>query len=307
MNRFHNILFVSCGIKAETEALQQAIQLAENNQANLELLIVGPQFPKAFEQYKKSYEAFLREHINKAIEAAQPAKKKITIKVDIEWGSSADTLIIQRVLRQSHDLVIKAVESNTPETGYKALDMSLLRKCPCTLFLQRPLKKNKVTRIAVAIDPEHESPSGEDLTQNLLKLAHTLAMHYKGELSIISCWDFVLENFLRNNAWLEMPTKELDNILSNEGNANYATLNKLIHNAGLKDKPTIYHLKGNPTELIPSIITEKKIDILVMGTVARTGISGFIIGNTAEDILQKLDCSLWALKPQGFISPVKAY
>jgi nucleotide-binding universal stress UspA family protein len=44
-----------------------------------------------------------------------------------------------------------------------------------------------------------------------------------------------------------------------------------------------------------------------MGTVARTGISGFIIGNTAENILQKIDCSLLALKPQGFVSPVKAY
>jgi len=52
---------------------------------------------------------------------------------------------------------------------------------------------------------------------------------------------------------------------------------------------------------------ETKIDILIMGTVARTGISGFIIGNTAENILQKIDCSLLALKPQGLVSPVKAY
>lgn len=44
-----------------------------------------------------------------------------------------------------------------------------------------------------------------------------------------------------------------------------------------------------------------------MGTVARTGIPGFIIGNTAENILQKIDCSLLALKPLGFVSPVKAY
>ena len=54
-------------------------------------------------------------------------------------------------------------------------------------------------------------------------------------------------------------------------------------------------------------MTDKKIDILVMGTVARTGISGFIIGNTAENTVQKLSCSLMALKPQGFVSPVKAY
>lgn len=66
-------------------------------------------------------------------------------------------------------------------------------------------------------------------------------------------------------------------------------------------------LKGEPEDLIPATITDTKIDILIMGTVARTGISGFIIGNTAENILQKIDCSLLALKPQGFVSPVKAY
>jgi len=44
-----------------------------------------------------------------------------------------------------------------------------------------------------------------------------------------------------------------------------------------------------------------------MGTVARTGISGFIIGNTAENILEEISCSLIALKPEGFVSPVKAY
>lgn len=69
----------------------------------------------------------------------------------------------------------------------------------------------------------------------------------------------------------------------------------------------LHFLKGHPSELIPSSINEHKIDMLVMGTVARTGIAGFFIGNTAENILQKINCSLWALKPHGFVSPVKAY
>jgi nucleotide-binding universal stress UspA family protein len=46
-------------------------------------------------------------------------------------------------------------------------------------------------------------------------------------------------------------------------------------------------------------------DLVVMGTVARTGISGLIIGNTAEAILDQLMCSVLAVKPPGFTSPVK--
>jgi len=55
------------------------------------------------------------------------------------------------------------------------------------------------------------------------------------------------------------------------------------------------------------LLRKQPIDVLVMGTLGRTGISGFIIGNTAENVVQKLECSLLALKPGGFVSPVKAY
>jgi len=39
--------------------------------------------------------------------------------------------------------------------------------------------------------------------------------------------------------------------------------------------------------------------------VARTGLSGLIMGNTAETILGSVRCSVLAVKPQGFVTPVK--
>lgn len=40
-------------------------------------------------------------------------------------------------------------------------------------------------------------------------------------------------------------------------------------------------------------------------TVARTGVAGIIMGNTAETILNQIDCSILAIKPPGFVTPVK--
>jgi nucleotide-binding universal stress UspA family protein len=51
-------------------------------------------------------------------------------------------------------------------------------------------------------------------------------------------------------------------------------------------------------------VAKLQADIVVMGTVARTGISGLIIGNTAETILNQLTCSVLAVKPSGFKTPV---
>ncbi len=56
--------------------------------------------------------------------------------------------------------------------------------------------------------------------------------------------------------------------------------------------------------MIAPLAAELQADLVVMGTVARTGISGLIIGNTAETILNQLTCSVLAIKPPGFNTPV---
>jgi len=49
---------------------------------------------------------------------------------------------------------------------------------------------------------------------------------------------------------------------------------------------------------------KRNIDLIVMGTVARTGIAGFFIGNTAENVLNQVDCSVLTVKPDEFVTPV---
>ena len=64
-------------------------------------------------------------------------------------------------------------------------------------------------------------------------------------------------------------------------------------------EPRTHLLKGSPSAIIPNLARTLRVDLIVMGTVARTGIPGLIIGNTAESILRDIDCSLLAVKPEG--------
>lgn len=57
--------------------------------------------------------------------------------------------------------------------------------------------------------------------------------------------------------------------------------------------------------MIRGVADEMEADLLVMGTVCRTGIAGFFIGNTAESLIPDATCSVLALKPDGFVSPVE--
>jgi nucleotide-binding universal stress UspA family protein len=69
-------------------------------------------------------------------------------------------------------------------------------------------------------------------------------------------------------------------------------------------KPQRHLIKGWPRKEIPALAERLDVDLVVMGTVARTGVPGLLMGNTAETILNQIDCSVLAIKPPGFKTPV---
>jgi len=60
-----------------------------------------------------------------------------------------------------------------------------------------------------------------------------------------------------------------------------------------------------PTKAILRVVEGVHPDLVVMGTIARGGIAGMLVGNTAERLLQRLDCSLLTVKPADFVCPVE--
>jgi nucleotide-binding universal stress UspA family protein len=102
-----------------------------------------------------------------------------------------------------------------------------------------------------------------------------------------------------------MSSAEVDRLVERErasSHARFETLMKAFANHPAKH--SMLHLKGAPGDAIPEHAQSAGIDTVVMGTVGRTGIPGFFTGNTAETILRRISCSLIAVKPAGFVSPV---
>ena len=79
----------------------------------------------------------------------------------------------------------------------------------------------------------------------------------------------------------------------------------LVSAAGIeREHVNVVLERGDPGEAIPRYIREQGCDLLVMGTVARSGIPALFIGNTAEDVMQSLRCSMLAIKPDDFKTPL---
>lgn len=62
---------------------------------------------------------------------------------------------------------------------------------------------------------------------------------------------------------------------------------------------------GIAAQDIPKLAEQLKIDLLVLGSVGRSGIKGVLLGNTAEKLLNSCNCSILAVKPEGFVSPIE--
>ena len=61
---------------------------------------------------------------------------------------------------------------------------------------------------------------------------------------------------------------------------------------------------GTPWQEIRRISRHQAADLIVIGTVGRSGIKGLLLGNTAEKVLDTCDCSILTVKPDGFVSPI---
>lgn len=309
MQNFHNILFVSHGIGDESAGLIQALNVARASSASLKVMVVCPTLPGDFSDYGSAYEQGLRASVEQSLQIAYQTLEldtaQVPVEIEVECGSTPAERIIRHVQQQDFDLVVKNVEGNERRKGFKAMDMELLRKCPCPVWLSRPARHTKSdASVLVAVDPESEDGDDYDLAIRLLRLARALSEDGDGTLHIVSCWDYDVDSYLRHKFPINISDEELDQAVEQASAKHRSKLDTLIKASGIGGKIEVHHIIASPDRFIPLLVDERDFDILVMGTVARTGIPGFIMGNTAENILQKVSCSLLAMKPGSFKSPV---
>lgn len=312
MRRFQDILYATRGVADEVDTLKQALSIARNNAAALHAIVFSPKLPKALAEYEAGYENGLAGRIKASIADAQGALKinpgEMQVSVDVETGDTPALRIVRRVLRNAHDLLIKHAEPTDRRAGFRALDMQLLRQCPCPVWLGRPISRSRADiRVAVAIDAQSTEPAGRDLALQLLRLSRGLADTCSGQLYIVSCWDFEFEDHLRHSPWILMPEQDIAKKVNAADRDHQVALEALVQESGIGGRMDVYRPRGRPEHEIPRLADSLEVDVLVMGTVARTGIAGLTMGNTAENASAEIKCSLLALKPSGFVSPVRAY
>ena len=322
MKRFKHILCVVTYGKQDQLALERAVSLAENNNAKLTVAGVTPLVTTDIEIADGGpvstdlQEALVSAKQQELENLAQPYRERLAIQTKVLVGIPF-LEIIREVLRQDHDLVIKIPDTaDWLDRVFGSDDMHLLRKCPCPVWLIKSETAKPYRRILAAVDVNNEGPPDErdakmELNRQILEMAISQALSEFAELHIVHAWEAVGESTMRG-AFLHTPDEKIIAYVEQVRQQQATRFDSLIHtvtNSMGQDavnylKPKTHLVKGQARRAIPALAKQISCDLVVMGTVARTGIPGFIMGNTAETILNQIDCSVLAIKPPGFQTPV---
>jgi nucleotide-binding universal stress UspA family protein len=321
MKRFKNILLITNKNDINSPDIQRAVSLAKSNTANLTLADVVFDLPLMPRQLKPSpgVESVLSSLAEKRLQELKLMARELSTEVEIESLVLQGTPfleIIRVVMQFKCDLVIKISEPEKSFTAkiFGSTDFRLLRKCPCPVWLLKPDTSFSFNSIlaAVALETFGEDEDLENLNQQILEMATSLAMKESSELHIVHAWK-VFGNELLDlpmTGFFEEEVKEwmMSQRIEIERRFNHVTrlLKKHLKDNNMEMLNPQFHLiEGDPEEIIQGMVNDKKVDLVLMGTVSRSNLAGLLMGNTAEKILGKLSCSVLTVKPSSFITPVR--
>lgn len=171
--------------------------------------------------------------------------------------------------------------------------LRLIRKSARAVFAVHPEHDGKIDRVVAAIDLG-------DVTPRVLSAAEALFAAFGARCWALHCISYPDDLKLARMTNAIALIKEHHN--QQHAKAEVAIRERLGSNA---DHWAIKLGHASVGEELEQLIAHEKIDVVVMGSVSRSGIRGLITGNTAERVLKRLNSSVWVVKPAGWESPVK--
>jgi nucleotide-binding universal stress UspA family protein len=306
MQRFKNIMVVVDEFETAAGPIEAAADLAKRNGARLAVIGLvdlggANHLISLYDGTQVDVEGLLAEERRAALEQATAHLDVPEVSIDV-LGGVGFVEIIKRIQRNGHDIVFCAPPSESSRgLAGASLVMHLLRKSPVPVWVETP-RGDPSPDVAVAVGPF--GAVEQSLNERLIQMAGSLTAIRRGTLHIVHAWRLEGETLLRRGR-VRQPTEYVDQLVEGSLLEAKANVTYLAERAETYGVPYELHLeKGRPTQVIPETIAAIRPGVVVLGTLARTGLRGMFIGNTAEAILGTVEASVLAAKPNNFVTPI---
>ena len=233
---------------------------------------------------------------------ALPYKEKgINLETKVVWHHRPFEAIIKEVLENKYDLLIKSTHPHSKLSAilFTPTDWNLLRKCPVPVLLVKHRQWPAEGNILCAVDcTSIQDKEHHQLNQEILSEAQIMAKMLAANVHLVNAYPAPPMNIM-----LELPEFDPINYEHDLKALHQKTLNEYATRYGVPEQHTHLH-EGLPEKVISEVASEIDAQLVIMGTVAKSALSTTLLGHTAEQVIDNLDCDLLALKPHGFVSPI---
>lgn len=253
-----------------------------------------------------------REQVAEAVAQALPGSDATLVVA----RGKAFIEVVRHVVQAEVDIVVKTAEPLSGVAGFlfASTDHHLMRKCPCPVWLHLPSDSPAPRTVIAAVDVDEwdaaEPETLHDLNRRVIEIGCRIASGPGAVVHVLHAWEAMGEGLVWTFSSGPDASLAAQRYIDEVEEARRAALDELAaplvaharEAGGAKLEPRL--IRGAPRAVIADQAKFLGADIIVMGTVARTGLGGVIIGNTAEDILNNVQRSVVTVKPEGFVSPV---
>ena len=304
---FRNILVATDFSESAAVALKTAVSLARHCDAKLTVANVIRDVSVSFAMldYGTAWQAMPEDLNRLQDELRQDAERQLESLIGEHRASGVEaatevlvgapySAVIEAVKTQAFDLVIVGTRgmSAVKRVFVGSTATRLARACPVPVWIARQGAPGEAEPILVPLD---FSP----ISEQLLSTAGTLAQATHARLHLLHIYD--VEELYGVPPISDDTRAELSYYRRRARRLALEKLEESLAALGLDHGTATLHVtQGVPHQVINSTARKLDVGLIVMGSIGRTGLSGLLIGNTAEKILHTSDRSLLVVKPEGF-------
>lgn len=222
----------------------------------------------------------------------------LTVTTAVEWDFPRHEAIIRSAARFGANLIVAADHATVHHVPWLMhyTDWELLRASPVPVLLVKSARPYRKPVVLAALDPTHAFDKPAELDTEILRFSATLADALHGAVHAVH--GFVPVPCNLPPAVLSKPG-ELEKILAAAQDKAINSLEKVAVPLGIS--PSCLHVVGrHPIDAVEEVAAQTGSQIVALGTLSRSGVDRVLIGNTAEALIDRLQCDVLVVKPPAF-------
>ena len=308
MKDYKKLLVVVDPTSDKQPALARAVELASKNQAAITVFLSIFDFSYEMTSILSGHE---REAMRQGVIAQRKAwiedlveaysKTDSVIETEVIWHNRPFESIIQHAIAGEYDLIVKGTHEHDKLKSviFTPTDWHLMRKAPVPVLLVKEHDWPVAGKILCAVNVGSEDDDHQSLNGKIIEHAQGLAQKFDAQVHLVNGYPGTPVNLA-----IELPDFDAHTYSETIRMQHEQRVGSLANTFGISTD--FCHVKeGLPEDVIPDLALHLDAELVILGTVGRTGFSAALIGNTAEHVIDSINCDLLAIKPDGYHSPLE--